>query len=252
MNRISLIIKQKFMPIVFILIAFAGSIMIYFYISHLKNSMALEAFSNEVFIAGEEIAKGTVIKEEMIVHQPISKNIFSSNFINDESIIIGYQAKDTILKGEIISREKINGAQESSGPGLRFSSYIPIYKKAATVPVTYWGDISLISDGDKIDVISTYYEKDTGNLKSEIVLSSKEIIIISNQQGQDDKNTGKNSGLAILSTDPVTKGAGSIIYITFYLDEEETGKIFAALEKGNLNIALCSSRILKENESERQ
>ena len=53
--------------------------------------------------------RGSEIKIEMIGKQKISKNIFSSNFISDENEIVGKQAKDTILKGEIISSEKIAG-----------------------------------------------------------------------------------------------------------------------------------------------
>ena len=58
MNRASLIFKQKFISIIFIIVALAGSILIYFYISSMKSSSAADAFSNEVLIAKEEIKKG--------------------------------------------------------------------------------------------------------------------------------------------------------------------------------------------------
>ena len=247
MNRVSLIFKQKFISIIFIIIALAGSILVYFYISRMKTSSAEDAFSNEVLITKEEIKKGSEIKIEMIGKQKISKNIFSNNFISNENEIVGKQAKDTILKGEIISSEKIKGIEESKDNNLKFSTYIPLFKKAATIPITYWGDISLIYVGDRIDVISTYYEKDSSNLKSEIVLSNKEIIIISSQQNQGNENQEKNSGLSILNSDTVLTEESKTLYLTFYLDEEEIKTVFGAIEKGNLNIAICSSKLLEES-----
>lgn len=247
MNRASLIFKQKFISIIFIIVAIAGSIFIYFYISSIKSSAVADVFSNEVLIAKEEIVKGSEIKIEMIGKQKISKNIFSSNFISAEDEIVGKLAKDTILKGEIIASEKIAGIDESKNNSIKFSTYIPLFKKAATIPITYWGDISLINIGDRIDVISTYYEKDSSNLKSEIVLSNKEIIIISSQQNQNNKNQQENSGLSILNSGNVLKEESRILYLTFYLSEEEIKTVFASIEKGNLNIAICSSKLLEED-----
>ena len=246
MNRASLIFKQKFISIIFIVIAFSGSIFIYFYISSMKLSSAADAFSNEVLIAKEEIGKGTEIKIEMIGKQKISKNIFSSNFIIDEDEIVGKQAGDTILKGEIISSEKIIGIDESSS-SIKFSTYIPSFKKAVTIPVTYWGDISLINMGDRIDVISTYYEKDSSNLKSEIVLSNREIILISSQQDLDNKNQQENTGLSILNSGSALAEESRTLYLTFYLSGEEIKLVFESIEKGNLNIAICSSKLSEKS-----
>ncbi len=244
MNRVSLIFKQKFISIIFIIIALIGGVLIYFYISNIRSSSAEDTYSKEVLIAKEEISKGFEIQIEMIGRQKISNNIFSNNFVSNESEIIGKEVKDTILKGEIISRDKITGIDDLSDKNLKFSTYIPLNKKAATVPITYWGDVSLINIGDKVDVISTYYEKDSSNLKSEIVLGEEEIIIISKRLTQSDENKTQNSGLSILSSDTGgIKDESKILYLTFYLSEEEITAIFGAIEKGNLNIALCSSKI---------
>ena len=242
MNRASLIFKQKFISIIFIVIALVGSILIYFYISNLKSSFPEDAVSNEVLIAKEEIMAGEEITIKMIGKQKISKNIFSNDFIFDENKIIGKPAADTILKGEIISTQKIEGIGESADKNLKFSSYIPLFNKAASIPITYWGDISLICIGDKIDVISTYYEKESSNLKSEIVLDSKEIIIISGNQNHDNENKKNNSALSILNTDAAQTDENKRLYLTFYLNEEEIKKVFEAVQKGNLNIAICSSK----------
>ncbi|MHB1347416.1 MAG: flagella basal body P-ring formation protein FlgA [Candidatus Humimicrobiaceae bacterium] len=245
MNRASLIFKQKFISIVFIAIALAGSILMYFYISKIKSFPMEETFSNEVFIAKEEITAGEEITPEMINKQKISKNIFSNNFIFDEKKIIGKPAADNILKGEIISSEKIEGSDDLLYKELKFSSYIPLFEKAAAVPVIYWGDISLICIGDKIDVISTYYEKDSGDLKSEIVLANKEIIIIYSQKNQEDENLKNNSALSVLNPETVLGNESKRLCLTFYLNDEEMKKVFGALQKGELNIAICSSRQMK-------
>jgi Flp pilus assembly protein CpaB len=243
MNRASLIFKQKFISIIFIIIALAGSVFIYFYISSIKSSPSTDAFSNEVLIAKEEIGKGSEIKIEMIGKQKISKNIFSNNFISEIDEVVGKQTKDTILKGEIISGEKINGIDKSDNSSLKFSTYIPMFKKAATIPITYWGDVTLINIGDRIDVIATYYESEGGNLKSDIILSNKEIIIISGRQNQENKNQQENSGLSILNSGNVLSEESRTFYLTFYLSEEEIKTVFASIEKGNLNIAICSSKL---------
>ncbi|MCE5330141.1 SAF domain-containing protein [bacterium] len=217
--------------------------LIYFYISNLKSAPTADPDSKEVLISKEEISKGSEIELEMIIRQKISKNIFSSKFISNENEIIGKKAKDTILKGEIISKDKIIGVNDSSDKNLKFSAYIPLSENAVTIPVTYWGDISLINIGDKVDIISTYYEKENGILKSEIVLDEKEIVIISRLQDSDNENMIKDSGLSILNSGSnAIRADDRILYLTFYLNKEEVTEIFSAIEKGNLNIALCSSR----------
>ncbi len=165
MNRLSLIFKQKILSIIFILIALIGGVMVYFYISDLKSAQINDPDSKEVLISKEEISKGCEIKLEMIVRQKISRNIFSSKFISDENEILGKEAKDTILKGEIISKDKIIGINDSIDKNLKFSAYIPLSENAVTIPVIYWGDISLVNTGDKVNIISTYYEKENEILK---------------------------------------------------------------------------------------
>ncbi|MCL5771557.1 MAG: SAF domain-containing protein [Actinobacteria bacterium] len=244
MNRASLIFKQKFISIIFIIIALIGGVLIYFYISNLKASLAKDPMSNEVLIAKEDIEKGSEIQIEMITKQKISKNIFSNNFISNESEIVGKEVKDKILKGEIISRDKINGFDNSSSKNLKFSTYIPLNKSAVTIPVIFWGDKSMINEGDKVNIISTYYENENGNLKSEIVLNEKEIVIISKQQSGENEVKNKSTGLSLLSNDDLEiKDNKNNIYLTFYLNNEEITAIFEAIEKGNLYVALCSSKL---------
>ena len=152
--------------------------------------------------------------------------------------------KGKILKGEIILRDKINGFDNSYSKNLRFSTYIPLNKSAVTIPAIFWGDKSIINEGDKVNIISTYYENENGNLKSEIVLSEKEIVIISKQQSQEDEINNKSTGLSLLSkNDLEIKDNKNNIYLTFYLNNDETTAIFEAIEKGNLYIALCSSKM---------
>lgn len=243
MNRASLIFKQKLISIIFIIIALIGGVLIYFYISNLKSLSALNQYSNEVLIAKEEIVSGSEIKPEMIGRQKISNNIFSSKFVSNENEITGKTAKETILKGEIISKDKIAGIDDLSQGNLKFSTYIPSKEKAVTIPVIYWGDASLINIGDSVDVISTYYEKDSSSLKSEIVLNKEEIIIISQLSDKKDESSVKDEGLAVLNFESNSIKDNSVLYLTFYLNEEEIIRIFSAVEKGNLNIALCSSKI---------
>ena len=246
MNRASLILKQKFLAIVFIIIALIGGVLIYFYISNLKASLINDSSSNEILVAKEDIEKGSTLAIEMIAKQKISKNVFSNNFIFNENEIIGKEAKEKILKGEVISKDKINGFENLLDKNLKFSSYIPINKNAVTIPVVFWGDKSMINVGDKVSIISTYYEVqgEENALNSEFILNEKEIIIISNQKQSESEAKNKSSGLSLLNSDEFdVRNNENKIYLTFYLSDDEATKVFKAVERGNLYAVLCSSKL---------
>jgi len=124
-----------------------------------------------------------------------------------------------------------------------FSSGIPQGMKAVNIPVTFFGDCSMITKSDRVDIISIYYDKGSDRLNSEIVLSGKEIIDFDEGQSRSDDITGSVGGL-ILSEDYSRSGINSniknIIVITFYLDSGEVSRAFKALESGMLYLAICS------------
>jgi len=247
MNRISLIIKQRMFGIIFIIIAVMGGVIIFWYISNLKEKISEDTDCKQVFITKTDIVQGDKITEELIESQKIPENIFTENFATDKSEIIGKEVTENISEGEIIIRDKIKGMELDDGSGFSFSSYIPYDLRAVSVPVNFYGNGPFIRAGDRVDLISTYYEQGNSTLCSDTVLSEKEIVFISSGRLGDypgDEDSGSNLLIdSMFDSSPVKSGSGSIqLVLTFYLDTSEAEEVFLALERGMLNLSLCPRR----------
>jgi Flp pilus assembly protein CpaB len=246
MNRLSLIFRQKLFTIIFIVISIFGGVFVFWYLNNLKLKGTEDFAGKEIFTAAADIESGQVIQEKLLERKKIPENIFNEKFIIDKSQILDKKAAGNINKGEIISKDKIEGSQ-AENVYLGFSAYIPEGLRATSIPVNYYGDISLIRVGDKVDLISTYYDKSGEQLVSEVVLGEKEIIFIQNNdasnsiknpdtQAKESKNdflfggiTGENS----------SSNLGNLIVLTFYLLPAEVENIFLALDSGAINISIC-------------
>jgi hypothetical protein len=163
---------------------------------------------------------------------------YLNNIRHDESMDQNYEIveengkKEVDCKGHDIHQE-------------RFSTGIPPGMKAVNIPVSFFGDCSMITKSDRVDIISIYYNKESDKLDSEIILRGKEIIDFDTGQSQSENITESVGGL-ILSEDYSRSGINSniknILIITFYLDSEEVGRALEALESGMLYLALCSGQ----------
>ncbi len=241
MNRFSLILRQKIIGIVFIIAAVLGGVFIFWYINNLKSAASGEA-TNTVFIAARDIRKGEEILTGIFDKEKISENIFSERFIKDEMQIYGRIVSDDILKGEIITADKLEGLEDGSSFNLSFSAYIPDGLRAVSMPVKYYGDPGLLNIGDRIDIISTYYKAGDDTLYSETVLAGKEIILMGNVPGTNEYEDIAG-GEDILSGSLFDQNIGiyelgSMIIITFYLEPNESENIFMALDRGLLNLSI--------------
>lgn len=247
MNRLSIIFRQKLISIIFIIISLIGGFLIFLYINNLKteNSNALDY--QEIFIAKDTIKKGDTISEDLIEKQKIPRDIFSSKFVTNKAEVIGQKAIQEILKGEIVSKDKIEVTDSSSDSHFRFSSYIPYGLRAVSVPVNCYGDLSLVKVGDKVDIISTYYDEVSSKVEAETILSGKEIILI--EDSFRGKSSGEQSASAnsdenllldtVFSNSAQEEGFIHFFTITFYLNPEEVGLIFLSLERGVLYLSIC-------------
>ena len=241
MNRVSLILRQKIVGIIFILVAIFGGIFVFWYINNLKSA-ATEDESIIIFIATRDIWQGEGIISEMFEKQKISGNIFSERFITDQEQISGRIVLSDIIKGEIISNDKLEGLGTDSSINLSFSAYIPEGLRAISIPVKYYGDYNLINIGDRIDIISTYYKTGDDILHSEIILTGKEIVLIGNVP--DSKKYEGMPGEEDLLFDSLfdqnieNYELGRMLIITFYLEPYEVENIFLALDRGLLNLSI--------------
>ncbi len=243
MNRISLIIRQRATGIIFIIIALAGGIFIFWYISGLKEKIPENIGYNRVFIAEIDIKKDEKIEAGSIKIQEIPSNIFSGKFIMDKNEIVGKKVVVDILKGEIITEDKLEAGEDISRINLGFSSYIPGGLRAVSIPVNFYGDRSLIKEGDKIDLISTYYNQESGSLFSGTIISEKEIVLINNGQKEnylDKGGDGENFLLGQVTEESFTDTYfKDYLIITFYLTKSEAEEIFKALGRGVINLSIC-------------
>ena len=243
MNRISLIIRQKIFSIIFIVIAVLGGIVIFWYINNLKAKISEDIGYRQIFIAKTDIKQGEEILKELIEEQKISENIFSEKFMVDESKILGKKVTDDILEGEIITKDKLDGIESNNDVNLSFSSYIPSDLRAVSVPVNYYGEGPLVKIGDRVDIISTYYEQESGNLFSDTILYEKEIILIGNNLDRNYSETGNDGNEFLLDSmfggDINFRNYEELLIITFYLKPSEVEEIFLALERGLLNLSIC-------------
>ncbi len=246
MNRLSLIFRQKLFTIIFIIISILGGFFVFWYLNSLKSKGAEDLAGKEIFTAAGNIESGQVIQEELLEKKKIPENIFNEKFIIDKSQILNKKAAGDINKGEIISKDKIEGSQ-AENVYLRFSAYIPEGFRAISIPVNYYGDSSLIRVGDKVDLISTYYDKSGEQLISEIVLAAKEVIFIQNNYGSNSTknpdnqvNEGKNDFLfSGITGESPGNNLSNLIILTFYLQPAEVENIFLALDRGAINISIC-------------
>jgi Flp pilus assembly protein CpaB len=243
MNRISLIVKQRMLGIIFIIIAVVGGVFIFWYISNLKSKISEDVGYKQIFITRDDIKEGEEFTEELIEMQKVNENIFSENFIIDKDDILGKKAAENIMKGDIITVNKLEGMDSSDSLSTGFSSYIPYKLRAVSVPVSFYGDKSLIRTGDRVDILSTYYEPDSGAIYSDIVLSEKEIVLIkSDPEGNfsvEENSSGEFLIDSIFESSSVDPGYANTLILTFYLDCLEAEEVFSALEKGVLNLSIC-------------
>jgi len=130
---------------------------------------------------------------------------------------------------------QISGENTSSGDhGQPLSSSIPYGLRAVNLPVSFFGDVSAMREGDRVDIISVFYDPGSNELYSEVILYQKEIILLGNTGKDQDsgiyQDTGGSGyfGDGILGDLPSENDASrqlkKILVITFYLEAGEVEK----------------------------
>jgi Flp pilus assembly protein CpaB len=255
MNRLGLIIRQKIFIIVFIILMIIGAVVIYLYLSS-SDSTKKDSMNNcKVFIAKNDISAGTEINMDLLDCKSIPAKLYSESFIVLEEDILGRKVNYDISKGDIISTECLEDGYPLEENYSRFSSYIPAGLRAISIPVDYYGDISILNCGDRIDIISTFYDKNSDLLVSSTVLSDKEIILIEGKSSKEyiteshinPSNTKELSVIdEVFNGENIRNGSSEQIIITLYLKPEEVERVFLSIELGSLNISVCPRRQLTD------
>jgi hypothetical protein len=95
-----------------------------------------------------------------------------------------------------------------------------------------------------VDIISTYYKEEMGNLYSERIITASEIIRLEaggSQGSKDDVALGNTLIYDGISGTGTSIDMGKILVLTFFLKDNEVLRSFTALESGMLYVALCSA-----------
>ena len=148
------------------------------------------------------------------------------------------------------SDTEISGENDFSGYyGQQLSSSIPNGLRAISLPISFFGEVSSIREGDRVDIISVFYDPGSNELYSEVILNEKEIIIFENNgkdQGLGEYQDTVDSGYlsegifsGISSGNNNSSQLKKIIVLTFYLETIEVEKAFRAIEGGQLYLSLC-------------
>ncbi len=256
MNRINLIIRQKIFIIAIILMLVFAGFLIYWYLAGSKNENQYADGNMDIYTSRVEIKAGIQITKDMIEKKSIPGNIFNQKFITDVSEITGKATALDIAKGEIISSDKIQGVESAKDSSyLAFSSYIPAGLRAVSIPVNYYGEKSLLSVGDTVDLISTLFEKTTDSITSRTIMWGKEVILIDGKRSGNDltdlsgrqENTGESSDLpafdSILGAGTTEGFRSGNCILTLYLKPVEVETVFLALQTGTINLSICPKNI---------
>ena len=129
------------------------------------------------------------------------------------------------------------------------SSSIPNGLRAVSLPISFFGDVRALREGDGVDIISVFYDPGSNELYSETILSRKEIIILENNKDTPDpENYQDASSSGYLSSgifNDMSSGNNNIsqikkmIVITFYLEANEVERALKAIEEGQLYLSIC-------------
>jgi len=250
MNRFRLFLGSRKLVIIILFITVFSGFSVFWYLNNQKQKSYENTGQVEIYTAGQDIFKGDEIDENMIEAKRISREVFNEEFLTDIKDIVGMKTTSDIAKGEIIRSGKLEGMALEENTYLKFSSYIPEGLRAVSIPVNYYGEHALLSKGDKVDIISTYYDSKNEELVSETVLKHKDIIFISGRSQVDSEDTvmpgyspSNNTGNLVFGSlfdSSISDGSGSsLIILTFYLDQEEVESIMLSLQLGALNLAIC-------------
>ena len=260
MYRWGLFLKRKILIVISVFLGLFTVILIFWYIYTGSREADKNINTHEVYIASEEIAEGSYVKESQLKKSTIPIELFSSKYVTESSILTGKKVLRDIPGGEIITYEDIEGTQISDNSYFKFSISIPSGLRSLNLPVIYFGEKILINAGDTVDVISSFYDSKNEQFTSETILSAREVILINGKSLQD-LSSGEDSGEeispdteqqdflnGILESDSSQFGNSGLqqsLVITFFLTREETEKALNALQLGPLYISLCPGKNFK-------
>ncbi len=165
--------------IVSFLLAALTVLLVHSYIVALENqydSAGLpedEGDTVEVVVAGENLARGTVLTETELELKPVYKSQAHPKAVKDKEEVLGEVIVQELVKDEVLLEPRILSKEAAE----RLSHLIPEGKRAITVSVNEVSGVAgFIQAGDKIDVIATDFEDDEETSRSERILTEQSVL----------------------------------------------------------------------------
>jgi Flp pilus assembly protein CpaB len=247
LNRLNIFLGRKKITVIAVVLAVLILFSVFWYFKTSANNDSGDNMYMQIYTAATDIVSGSLITEDMLNAEKIPDEMYSEKYPADIEEILGKKVYTDLQKGEIISSDKLEGNAAQQNSYLKFSSCIPAGYRAVSIPVNYYGQHTLIGAGDKVDIISTYYNDSSGDFISTTVLQYKEIIRIGTGENSKDpdllntseKNNGSNDSFFTGLFGEGGQNTANLLILTFYLTPEEAEKIMLSLQLGTLNIALC-------------
>ncbi|MFC2159119.1 hypothetical protein ACFLQS_00165 [Actinomycetota bacterium] len=156
---------------------------------------------------------------------------------------------ENISDNEDPDTEIFRGNDYSGHYGQLLTSSIPYGLRAVSLPISFFGEVSSIREGDRVDIISVFYDPISNELNSEIVLHEEEIVIFENNGMDQDLGEYQDTADSGYFSEGIFSGISSgnnnssqlkkIIVLTFYLEAIEVEEALRAIESGQLYLSLC-------------
>jgi len=188
-----------------------------------KNAPAKEKLL-DVVVATVDIDPRQIITSEMIEVKKMPEQFAHPLAFSSSKEIVGKVAKERILSGEAILKNRVLKERDSS----RLSSMIPPGKRAVTVSVNgVSGVAGMLQPGDFVDIMATFDENIAGEDITTLFLQNIEILAVA-QEIESKENKDKEKA----------KGGKEETTITFLVTPWEGEQLALAGEKGILRLAL--------------
>ncbi len=211
-----------------VVMALCTSLLVYFYIARLNRQEAEIPYTG-VYIAKENIPARVVIKEDMLMLVQVPENASLIKGTGDKSQIVGKLTKERVLKGEPVVLERLYQGEKNT-----LSYVIPKGKRAVTIGVNEVAEVGdFITQGDLVDVIATFEEKDKELGARKIYYPKLTKVILQNVQ-----ILGIGQSMRMETKEERKEGEKLPVSVTLAVTLEEAERLVLADESGVLRLAL--------------
>jgi pilus assembly protein CpaB len=168
--------KAKLILILAVVMGLFTTFLFYQYMQRFDQDVVPASEWVEVIAASKTILENQRITEDMLVMAKLPKEAVTGEFITDKHAVIGKVAEARMAAGETILSHRLVDEQKES---LLVSRKIQEGYKAISVGVNFVQTVSnLIEPEDKVDVVVTEADRETGEITSELVMENVRVLAV--------------------------------------------------------------------------